>query len=159
MYIPEAEPLSVNFQQAGYESELFIPNLGLLFYIMLGQFCLYGIDLIMLFSCKSCPKLTKLAVKLNGYLYVNGTIRLFMEAYLDLTLVTFLNIDYFDWNNKIPANIASNMLAAFFAVAVVVFPITLLIYFACNMKKWNDPDFSNKSGTLLEGVNLERKET
>ena len=158
MFIPESEALSLNFQQAGYDTELLIPNLGTLFYLLVFQLCLYGLHFIMLIIARSCPKLKKATQILGNYIYWNGSLRLMIEGYMDIVMATCLNLSHFEWNGDVAVNVTSHTVAVFFFVAAVVFPVCLIIYLACNMARWNDEAFQARNGTLLDGVNLERKE-
>ena len=84
--------------------------------------------------------------------------RLFIEGYVDIVMATCLNLKHYEWNGDIAVNVSSHIMAIFFIVAVVALPVLLVIYFAYNIAKWNDEAFQARNGTLLDGVDLERKE-
>lgn len=38
---------------------------------------------------------------------------------------------------------------------IILLPIALLIYFACNISRWNDEGFARRNGAFLDGVDLD----
>ena len=56
MYLPEDDPLSLSLQEQGIESTLMVPNLGSLFYILLGHFALVFLHLLLYLVGKKIPK-------------------------------------------------------------------------------------------------------
>ena len=49
-----------------------IPNLGTLFYVMLGLLCLVALHLLLYFIAKIVPKTDRARDKVSKYLYWNG---------------------------------------------------------------------------------------
>ena len=84
--------------------------------------------------------------------------RLLIEGYMDIIMATCLQLKHYNWDGDIAVNVTSHIAAIFFLVTGVVMPIGLIIYFACNISKWNKKAFAERNGALLEGVDLERKE-
>ena len=101
----------------------------------------------------------KQADKLESMLYWNGSLRLFIEGYMDIAMATCLNLNLLEWDTDVAVNIASNLMTIFFFVIILVFPIAFLIYVSCKRQKWKDEAFAERHGTILDGVDLERKET
>ena len=102
-YFPEEEPYSLNFQMCGYESLLFILNAGFPLYIIHAYIALVVLYLILklakkIFKCK-CTCLLKSVKCLGKYLLWNTLIRVFMELYQDLSLISALNMHTVTWNS------------------------------------------------------------
>ena len=58
-YIPEEDPVSVNFQNAGHESYMMITNLGLKFYMMLAWIAIIVIHFLLYLLSKAIAKVGK----------------------------------------------------------------------------------------------------
>ena len=78
-------------------------------------------------------KLGKHKTKLTNYLFSNGSIRLFMEAYLELCLFSMLNINEIRWDLPFPAVEFSNLISVICFFSVLLVPFILLIYFYKHM--------------------------
>ena len=100
----------------------------------------------------------KSAQNVGNYIYWNGSMRLLIEGYMDIVMTTCLNLKFFEWDGDVAVNVTSHTVAIFFFVAAMVLPVMLIVYFACKINKWNDETFQARNGTLLDGVDLERKE-
>ena len=99
IYWPEMDPISLNFQNAGFDSPLVIPQLGTLFYLFVGMICLTFLWLLLLLLAKIAPKTSFLSNKVRRFLIWNGSIRFFMEGYLDFALMALINVRYLDWES------------------------------------------------------------
>ena len=157
MYDPESVAPSINFQQAGHDSALLVPNLGSLFYIMLGYVGLYVFYFFVVWPLtKLCPKVKKVTDKLKNFLLWNGSIRFFIESYIQITLFTVLNLKAFEWDADWTLISLSHVLAIVSMAVVTLLPIALIIYYACNINKWWDEKFCESKGAFLEGTDLDR---
>ena len=78
-----------------------------------------------------CSKVKKATDKLGGYLFWNGTIRLFIELYMEVTLLTLFNLKALKWEAGFKAVIFNNLLVVTMTGAVLAVPIILLIFAAC----------------------------
>ena len=58
-YIPEEDPVSLNFQNAGHESYMAITNLGLKFYMMLAWLAMIVIHFLLYLLSKAISKVSK----------------------------------------------------------------------------------------------------
>ena len=95
--------------------------------------------------------------KLKYYLFWNGSIRLFMEAYIDFSLFSMLNIKDIQWPDDgiLTAVTASNYLAyACFGLCCSV-PFLLFFIACCNHKKWGNNSFTMRFGAFLDGTSSE----
>ena len=99
LYFPELDAVSLNFSNAGFGSTLVISNLGMLFYMFMGHFML--IPFVLLLHCcgKKCRKVKSVSDKANRYLFWGGSIRFFMEGYLDFCTFAFINMKGLDWES------------------------------------------------------------
>ena len=92
-YFPEMDAISLNFQNAGYETNLLVPSLGTLFYIIVGQTSLVFVHMLLYLVAAAIPKTGVLRNKVSAYLYWNGSIRFMMESYMDIVLFSFMNVE------------------------------------------------------------------
>ena len=68
-------------------------------------------------------------------MYWNGTIRIFMEGYIDLTLFAMLNINEIFWNEDIKAVSVCNWISIIILGLSMAMPLIMLIYIACRRSK------------------------
>lgn len=126
-YIPEMDPISINFQNGGYENNLMIPNLGCLFYTLLGHIPLILVQICILLLAKKFVNFEWLNKKVANYLYFNGSMRIFIEAYMDLVLCALLNVKDLDWSHDFSMVTASNYLAITVLSLSCCIPILMVI--------------------------------
>ena len=93
--------------------------------------------------------------KIYEYLFWNGTIRYYMEAYLDLCLFAMLNISEIQWPENQPTVTTSNYIAYIVLTLCCVGPIVLCLIVWCYRKNLNEPTFTNKYSSFLEGTKSE----
>ena len=140
-YIPEMDAISLNFQNAGYNTNLLIPCLGLLFYVTIGLICLFFVHGLVYLLAKAVPKVDRLTNKLSSFLHWNGSIRFILEGYMDIVLFSFLNVNYLEWSDSFWSVNASNYMAITFTVIFCGLPIVFIIFYGKNMKRWKDKKF------------------
>ena len=85
--------------------------------------------------------------------------RFFIESYMQITLLTLLNLKEYEWDTLVTITALSNVLAIISLVVVILLPVALTIFFACNMAKWRDEQFTRRNGAFLEGADLEREDS
>ena len=90
--------------------------------------------------------------KLGKSFYWNGLIRLFLELYQDLALLSFLNLYTAEWDSVYDSVRYSNNLSAVVFGIVLALPLILAIVMYRNRTLWNDPNFRNRFGALLDGT-------
>ena len=89
---PEDEAFSLNFDTVGFGSVHFQKNAGFVFYIILAVFALALLHLF-LYPCRNLSTVTnKIVAKMAAYLYFRGFLRLFMESFFDLLLISSLSL-------------------------------------------------------------------
>ena len=136
-YFPEMDSLSLNFQNAGYDTTLIIPSLGNLLYLLFLHFVLALVHVLLFVLAKVIIKVSKVKSKVARYLYWNGSIRFFMEGYFDFLLFALINVKYLNtddgafWEVTF-SNIFSWVLISF----VSLIPLWLFIYLMINRNKW-----------------------
>ena len=159
VYIPELDSFSLNFMNAGYDSSLVLPNLGTLLFVLAGQVSLFFVFILVWILAKCCKRIRNTKEKLRYYLFWNGTIRIFMEGYLDFTLMSLLNIREIFWQENLLSVTICNYFAIVMTCLCGLIPIILFIYLDSNIKSWNEKEFRSSYGVLLEGTNGNKSES
>ena len=158
LYFPETDAVTLNFQMAGYESHFAISNLGFLFYIFAAHFVLAPFVLILHLLGKKFPKVRPVSDKAFHYLFWGGSIRLFMEGYLDFCTFALMNIKALDWETQLPAVTFSNYVAIFLVFLACFLPVFVLVYYICRMHVWHTEEFQERWGFILEDLAIDRKD-
>ena len=127
-------------------------SMGFFFYIFLVNTFLIICSMFLMILAKKCNKVTKVSSKLTSYLYWNGLIRLLMEAYLDVSICTLINLKKYVWIAEFNALTFNNLLVIFFATVLLLCPPLLLIFAACKHNKWQSEEYKNKHGSLIDGT-------
>ena len=96
IYVPEMDSFSLNYQNAGFDTSLAIPCLGTLALILFALTITVVLHLLFWLLSKYWHRVQRLESKIARYLYWNGLIRFFMEAYLDFFMFSLLNIKTMD---------------------------------------------------------------
>ena len=104
------------------------------------------------------PKIKPKIAPMQNYLFWNGTIRLFMEAYLEFCLFALLNISALSWPEGLECVELSNWLAIVLVALTIAIPIWLGFMMCHNRKRWSDEDYSAKYGSYLDGMKSENEE-
>lgn len=133
-----------------YTSTLVVENMGQ----GLLMIALYGL-LFTVYWLTCCLRSSKARTVLAKHMFWNGPIRLFMELYLETTLLSMLNVRSLSWTPKTGLSVSSNVLALVFLTAAVSLPV-LICAFLCRRKRvWHHYWFKDKYGTLLRDTKLE----
>lgn len=151
MYVPEVDPHSLNFQMAGFHTSLFLINSNSFLLLFTLQFSMF-ILLLAFHLCARCSNCAgKLKEKLSLYLFWNGSFRLFMEAFLNLTLFAFLNISEMMYELEVLDSVnASNKMSVIFLVLLCLLSLLPLIY-TCYQRTLEK--ISPRIKTYFEGTN------
>lgn len=152
IYWPEMDAISLNFQDAGYDSPLIIPQLGTLFYVFMGMIGLACFQVLLLFVAKAIPKTSCLNDKVKRYLYWNGSIRFFMEGYLDFALMALINVKHLDWESDFLAVQLCNYFSIFVTVLTCTLPVVMCFLYLKSMQKWEEDEYQEKYGAFLDGT-------
>ena len=125
---------------------------------MLGWVGLYGFYLLVVWPLTYlCPGITKNTAKLKDFLFWAGTSKFFVESYVQITLMTLLHIKDYEWDTDFSVITLSSVLTICFMAMILILPIALVSYLACNMSKWFDEKFLGKHGALLDNADLDRE--
>ena len=83
-------------------------------------------------------KVRWLESKIARYLYWNGSIRFFMEAYLDFVMFSLLNIKTMsELDDRFVIVKASNILSIMLLTASMILPIAMCIIWAFKYTQWD----------------------
>lgn len=141
-YLPECDPLTLNFATAGYDSIFIIPSLGLTYYVILGFFALVLVYLALQPVAKKCGgRVRKARNAIGKRLFWNATIRFFVEAYLQFAMQALLNLKTMQSYDGLGNLYYNNVFAIMMAIAVVVLPIVLISIYLIKRESWEDEDF------------------
>ena len=158
MYFPEMDALSLNFQNAGFADALVISNMGFLFYILLGH--VFAIPLVLLLNCcgKKFRRLKPITDRSHRYMFYGGSIRFFMEGYLDICMFSLMNVKALDWSGTFLTVTICNYVAVIFTTFACLFPVFVLVWYICRMHLWHSEEFKGKWGALLDDLDIDKKD-
>lgn len=156
MYIPDVDSFSLNFQQAGYFTWLFLANAQGFLLALLMHFSLIFVFLALYVFERRYPKLKSKRKKLRNYLFWKVSIQLFMESYLDIAIFSFMNISEIVWIEGCSGVRASNVLAYIFIILVSAAPLFLAGFAFWRRQKWKKSSFKKRYGSLLEGIKTDK---
>lgn len=109
-----------------------------------------------------CGKLgaciNKFRAYLNSKLIWNGCIRLFMEVYMDTTLLAVLNAYTADWGNSSLVVKYSNYLSVTFLALSAVAPLLLICHYRCRWREVKEKEFIERYGTFLDGLRVDKSD-
>ena len=98
-YFPDADAYSLNFEMVGVESTLLLANIGFMKWLI-GLNILLVLIYSILYPCRDSYSCFKWAnEKIGGYLYFDGLLRLYMEAFFDIAMISCLNLYIADWDS------------------------------------------------------------
>ena len=89
-------------------------------------------------------------------LFWNGSIRLFSEAYLELTLMSMLNVQKIFWFKGLTFVDSSNVLSLITLGLCTIVPFVLIAVVICNRNHLRSYSFRSKFSSVLEGSKSER---
>ena len=98
-------------------------------------------------------------MKVSHYLYFNGTMRFFMEGYMDFVLFALVNTRDMDWSGDFFTVTVNNWISLALLGISFAFPALIMIIYVFNAKKWNQESFKNRYGTLVDNTNLEMRQS
>jgi len=130
------DPHSLTFQTAGYSTTLFLSNAANYLFNFMLHLSLFLVLLIMISFSRFNARCRRYRGKLESHLFWNGSIRLFMEAYLDFALFSMLNIRSMEWPEGLLAVSASNYLACICFGLCASVPFILVILAIRKRHQW-----------------------
>ncbi|TNV86994.1 hypothetical protein FGO68_gene13774 [Halteria grandinella] len=157
--------ISPAFEQAGYGSQNTVSNLGSTFVFINALASLYGVFQIIGLVAKVIPQTKKLVERWNNLAFWNLPIRFFIQQYQAILTASLINI-FQALNNfsisqeefSFQIDTAGRKLSVYLALALFALSLILPFVFALvickNRTQLNTKAFTQKYGTLLEGLNL-----
>ena len=151
LYIPEQDAFSINFQSAGYTSSLFIMNGS----NILTNFALhFSLTALLLLACSFKKCLPKIVAQFQHYLFWNGSIRLFIEVYLDMVLFSLLNL--YEMQKTEQPDTQAVFISYWVSISIMTIctciPLILMAYYAKYRNNLSDTRLLAQTGTFIEGA-------
>ena len=103
--------------------------------------------------------LKKVVNWLKKVLLWNFCIRIFMEAAIEISICTVLNLRFGTFRNVPWGAFVNHLYAYFFAGAFILFPFFVVIHYCYNFGKLEDEEFKKVWGDLYEGLDAKRRVT
>ena len=152
VYFPQEDPFNLNFELLDFGTIYAVPNLGTIFFIFLSFLLLVPFSCLMTCWAYRLRELRKYDKKLKEFLMWSGTVRFLLESYMELLLATSLNVIMWSNESGYVGVMFSNYYALFFFIVTVGFPIWIILFYLCNINRWEDDEFERKWGAVLEGT-------
>jgi len=131
-------------------------NLGSVYVIFVISFVILGLTFFFWVFSKCCGCSERAFKKLDGKFAWNFYIRLVLEASLELSFSCIINLKYgnvFTYpETPTFGSIFNFVVAAFFAIAVLLSPVVILIAYNYHFMKLADPGFEERYGSAYEGL-------
>ena len=143
---------------AGYGSHLVVSNLGSLAYMFMAHFLLIPVVLLLRYCGKKFPKVRTVSEKANRYLFWGGSIRFFMEGYLDFCTLSFLNIQSLDWESQLASVNICNYMSIFIVFLACFLPVFVLVWYICRMHAWHTDEFKASWGFMLDDLAIDEND-
>jgi len=149
----ETWPLNENFEAIGYETRLVIQNLGSVFLAFIGHLVLFVVLGILWLFLKlyNGERVRKLKEKLEGYLMWNSTMKMLIEASLEISLACFINMDYMYWDT-VGLFMCSLFTSVFLIIMSVLNAHLLVSYVNRNQEELDSDEFLERLGVPIEEV-------
>ena len=147
-YAPEEEPYNVNMQMFEIASLLLVANAGtsmwtVFFYLaMLATFGMF-------YRILCCRR------RLANKLFWNPLIRLVAEMFLEMMMLSALNLHTVDWDSPFAFVKYSNTFSIFMIMALLISPLVLNYVLWKKRAEWSTDNFNDKHGALFDGVKTE----
>lgn len=145
-------PYNSKFAQYEYTTTLFVENMGFALWLI----ALYPaqVTLFVVFYW-----IKQLRVRLSKFLFWNFLVRLLMEVYLELALLSFLNAYTAEWQSTVQIIRVSNFLSASFLATAILLPLAGFAYLCASRRRWQSSEIKDRFHTLFEALKLPMKET
>ena len=153
-YIPEMDPQSLNFQNAGYDTTLFILNASSFIVIYALQLSLLPLILLVWGMEKICKCARRIRNKLEAIVFWNSSIRVFMSGYIDICLFSMINIAEILWIEGLDIVKASNIMSYSMVIICSLVPFVLLGHAFLRRKDFQKPSFMKRVGTWIDGMKM-----
>ena len=150
--MPETQPVAMNFQSLGYESSLFIQNMGsiFIFYLMFPLFT--GLILLLNKISQSCHNVHKSTRRILKRTFFNSMIKFVGETYLITSLCCFINLRYVLKGGVPDMNFGLSVATL---LIVAGFPLLLIYIFSCvEIERIKSYSFKARVGVVYVDFNL-----
>ena len=140
-YFPDADAFNLNFEMEGMESTLLLANIGFLKWLI-GLNILLVVIHILLYPLRNSCRVFKWAnKKIGGYLYFDGLLRLYMEIFFDIAMISCLNLYTAEWDSLFEIEKASNFLSVVFVILISALPPILVFIYCLKPNLWRKKRF------------------
>ena len=174
LYLPELPPVSLNFQSFGYNTSLFLINdenliqCTLILAIAILVFIILAIQVKLCKPCaakcardRSCFSrvfeiLDKKTLQLGQAIFLSVTVRIFLEIYLDIVLLSAMNLNRITWLDFRSVKI-SNIMSIMTVILVSIAPLALFLSILHQRNQWDDSKFQRRAGSLLAETDFSKK--
>ena len=154
MYFPQEDPLNLNFEILEYGSTYAVPNLGTIFFMFIFFVLLALINVVLFFIGADQRNARKHHANLSKFLYWKGSVRFIIESYMEILLATCINIALYNRESEYVGVSFSNYFTIVLFTIAVGLPIWVIIFFLFNIHKWEDEEFEERHGAVLEGTRI-----
>jgi hypothetical protein len=145
--------LSPNFEAVGFETILFLNNLGTMFFIILA---FPGLMLLALLL-RRCRKYQTVRIKvreIEAFVYWSGTLRIILESYTILAICSFINFTDLTFEGYGLSIISVTAICIMVFTTIFPFAVYLFLYKNYDLIKSGDEHFENRFGALWEGIKI-----
>jgi len=129
-----------------------IPAMGTVFFLLCTYLACIVSHAILFWIEKKAPKVAIVRGFLSKLLYWGPLSRFFMESYMEMCILAFINMETLFWHPKLHALKFSNVVGLILLGAYLALPIVMVVYVAYRVHHWNDEKFLKINGTLLDGL-------
>ena len=126
---PESIPYNVNMEMFGFESILLVANAGIAMWTIffhLTLLTIYGL----FYKILCCRR------RLGNYLFWSNLVRLLAEVYLEMLMLSALNLRTIDWNNPFSFVRYSNTISLFMILTLIISPMVAIYYYNKKRPDW-----------------------
>lgn len=153
---PGIENLRSSLSELGYASAYLSNNLGSVYVFAFITALVLTISFI-LELCSYDPWFRNLNLWIKKKLHWNFVIRLLIEAAMEISFGTYLQIKYGEFNFKLFGSWFNFVSTAFLGGSLVLLPIFIVIFYNHNFHKLENEEFEAKYGAVYEGLKKKKK--
>ena len=131
------DPISINFEQLGFETTSFVANLGTLIftYVLLGLILIfYGL----LHTCKMSIRSFELRIQISRKVFWNPVLKLITESYSVVAMSGLINLSHLKWNGTGAS--LNSLLAISFIAMTLAFPVVILRVWLKRFRKLDEEE-------------------
>ena len=95
---------------------------------------------------------------MTAYLYFNGSLRFYSELFLEMLLISALNLHIANWDSEFTSESFSAYLSIAFILLIIVGPLTVLVTLCIRPTLLRNKKFMDMSGILLIDLDPKKME-